>query len=136
MKIENIIYETTREVLNVDDKMRIATIFLFCNKLGVEKLSELLYCENHDKFIESLNDEYSSYDVDLTVNFNNPNVKNAFYKTLEKVKEKYDSNGFLKAISEGDEYAIVICEISDYAFDKFSFKSLIKETESQMALFH
>ena len=46
MKIEEIIYDTTRGVLNLEDKLSIATIFLFCEKLGSKKLAELLYCES------------------------------------------------------------------------------------------
>jgi hypothetical protein len=33
MKIEKIIYETTRNLLNLEDKLAIAKIFLFCEKL-------------------------------------------------------------------------------------------------------
>lgn len=111
MKIEDIIYDTTREVFNVEDKLRIATVFLFCEKIGPEKLSQLLYAKNHASFIQGLNKEYAAYKVDFTVNFSNPNVKNAFFKTLEKVKEKWDSDGFYKAIAMGDKYALAICQI-------------------------
>lgn len=134
MRIEDIIYETTREVLNVDDKLRIATIFLFCEKLGSEKLSQLLYSRNHSSFIEELNNEYADYEVDFTINFSNSNVKSAFYKTLERVKKKWDANGFLKAISEGDEFALVICEIIDYEFDKVEFNKFTKQIATQLSL--
>lgn len=136
MRIEDIIYETTREVLNIDDKLRIATVFLFCEKLGSEKLSQLLYTKNHALFIDELNDEYADYEVDFTVNFSNQNVKSAFYKTLEMVKEKWDSNGFLKAISEGDEFALVICEIIDYEFDEVEFKNFTKQVATQLSLWN
>lgn len=118
MKIEDIIYETTREIFNVDDKLRIGTIFLFCQKLGSEKLSQFLYSENHEQFIVDINTEYNDYGVDFSIDFKNPNVKSAFYKTLEKVKEKWDSNGFLEAIAKGDEFAIAICEVVKYPFEK------------------
>ena len=134
MKIEDIIYDTTRDVLNVEDKLRIATVFIFCEKLGPEKLSQLLYAKNHASFIDELNSEYEEYEVDFSVNFSNPNIKSAFYKTLEKVKEKWDSNGFLKAISEGDEFALVICEIINYDFDKVEFKKLTKQVSTQLSL--
>lgn len=134
MRIEDIIYDTTREVLNVEDKLRIATVFLFCDKLGSEKLSQLLYTKNHASFIDELNNEYLEYGVDFTVNFGNPNIRSAFYKTLEKVKEKWDANGFLKAIYEGDEFALVICEIVNYEFDKVEFKKFIKQVKTQMSL--
>lgn len=136
MKIEDIIYETTREITNVEDKLKIATVFLFCSELGSEKLSQLLYSQNHEQFIRNLNDEYSCYEVDFTINFSNPNIKSAFYKTLEKVKEKFDKNGFLKAISEGDEFALVICEIIDYDFDKVEFQKLTKQIAIQLELFN
>lgn len=134
MKIEDIIYDTTREVLNVEDKLRIATVFLFCDKLGSEKLSQLLYSKNHSSFIDELNNEYADYEVDFTVNFSNPNIKSAFYKTLEKIKEKWDSNGFLKALSEGDEFALVICEIINCEFDIVEFKKFTKQVATQLSL--
>jgi hypothetical protein len=134
MKIEDIIYDSTREVLNVEDKLKIATVFLFCDKLGNEKLSQLLYSKNHSSFIDSLNNEYAGYEVDFTVNFSNPNIKSAFYKTLEKVKEKWDANGFLKAISEGDEFALVICEIVNYQFDKVELKKFTNQVAAQLSL--
>ncbi len=111
MKIEDIIYDTTREVFNVEDKLRIATVFLFCAEIGPDKLSQLLYAKNHASFIQGLNREYAAYKVDFSVNFSNPNIKNAFFKTLEKVKEKWDSDGFYKAIADGDKYALAICQI-------------------------
>lgn len=134
MEIEKIIYDTTREVLNIEDKLRIATVFIFCDRLGSEKFSQLLYCKNHSQFIEDLNREYLDYDVDFTVNFSNSNVKNAFYKTLQKVKERYDPDGFLKAISEGDEYALVICQIVNYEFDKVELKKIKKKVQTQLSL--
>lgn len=136
MKIEDIIYDTTREVLNVEDKLRIATVFLFCERLGSENLSKFLYCQDHALFIENLNREYESYEVDFSINFSNQNVKNAFYKTLEKVKQKRDSNGFLKAISEGDAFALAICEIVNYKFDRDEFINLSKQINHQLSLFN
>lgn len=135
MKIEDIIYNTTREVLNVEDKLRIATVFLFCEKLGIEKLSQFLYAKNHEIFIHNLNIEYSEYEVDFSVNFSNPNIKSAFYKTLEMVKKKWDTNGFYKAISEGDDFALAICEIVNYNFDTVEFKKFTKEIAIQLSLF-
>lgn len=113
-KIESIIYQTTREINSVEDKLRIATVFLFCDFIGSKLLSELLYAENHEKFVERLNVNYSQYEVDFTINFSNLNVKSAFYKTLNKVIEKWDENGFLKAISEKDEFALAILKIVNY----------------------
>ena len=136
MKIEDIIYDTTREVLNVDDKLRIATVFLFCQMLGSKMLSQLLYTKNHIDFIEKLNIDFADYEVDFTINFANPNIKNAFFNTLEKVKEKWDSNGFLKAISEGDEFALVICEIENYDFSLKNFKKTAKKVATQLTLFN
>ncbi len=134
MKIEDIIYDTTREVFNVEDKLRIATVFLFCEKIGLEKLSQLLYAKNHASFIQKLNKEYAAYKVDFTVNFSNPNVKNAFFKTLEKVKEKWDSDGFYKAIADGDKYALAICQIVNYQFDQLSFQKITHQISGQLKL--
>ena len=55
--ITNIIYQTTREINNVEDKLRIATIFLFCDKVGSVKFAELLYCDDKEKFVNDLQNE-------------------------------------------------------------------------------
>jgi hypothetical protein len=135
MKIEKIIYQTTRNVLNVEDKLKIASIFLFCEKLGSKKLSELLYSKNHQKFIENLNGEYKNYDIDLLINFSNPNVKNAFYLTLEEVIKTYDKDGFLKAISNNDEFAIAILDIINYDFSSLEIRSFKDKINEQLKLF-
>ena len=119
IQIEKIIYETTREIFNVEDKLRIATVFLFCEKIGNEKFSELLYTNDHALFIQNLNKEFSDYEVDFDINFSNPNVKNAFRLTLEKIRKENDSNGFLKALYEKDEFALVINGIVNYNFNIF-----------------
>ena len=136
MNIEKIIYNTTREVLNLEDKLSIATIFLFCEKLGSKKLAELLYCDCLETFIDNLQEEYKNYDVDFTIRLDNRNVSNAFFKTLEKVKETEDSNGFLKALYNKDVFALAIYDICNYNFnteDFFKFNKKIKEL--QLTLF-
>jgi len=135
MKIEPIIYDTTREIYSVEDKLSIASIFLFCWKLGNKTLSELLYTDNHKKFIDNLIQKYSEYDIDLTVRLDDKNVNNSFYKTIEKVKKKYDDNGYLEALFNKDEFAIVIEEIVNYNFDKFEFKKIINNINKQLRLF-
>jgi len=136
MNIEKIIYQTTREVYSVEDKLRIATIFLFCEKLGSLKLSELLYTDNHIKFIEEITKEYDSYDVDFSINFSNPNVKSAFYKTLDEVKKQVDNDGYLKALYEKDEFALVIDKIVNYNFNVFEFGHFQKQLSNiQLSLF-
>lgn len=136
MNIEKIIYNTTRILTNVEDKLSIAVVFLFCDKLGSEKLAELLYTENHERFIEDLNNEYSKYDVDFTIRFSNVNVKEAFYLTIEEVIKKYDSNGFHKAIFEEDPFALAICDIIDYDFDQVVFEEFAGQLMGQLSLFN
>jgi hypothetical protein len=135
MKIEEIIYDTTRNVLNLEDKLSIATLFLFCEKLGSKRLSELLYCDCLETFIDDLQDEYKSFDVDFTIRLEKREVQDAFFKTLDKYKEKNDSNGFLKAIHENDPFALVICKIVDYRFDKIEFKKFTNNLSKQLILY-
>ncbi|WP_163401460.1 hypothetical protein [Flavobacterium fluviatile] len=132
MDIEKIIYESTREIYSLEDKLRIATIFLFCEKLGNSKLAELLYTDNHEKLILDITEEFNDYDVDFHINFSNSNVKSAFNKTLEKVKKVCDDNGYLKALFNKDEYALVIEGIVNYNFDKVEFKQFTKNIVQQL----
>lgn len=134
--ITDIIYQTTREINNVEDKLRIATIFLFCDKVSSSKFAELLYCEDKEKFVNDLQEEYQHYDVDFYINFSNINIKRSFDKTIEKVKKKEDANGYLKALFEKDPFALVIQEIVNYDFDYnkiLKLKERIKEV--QLTLF-
>ena len=134
--ITNIIYQTTREINNVEDKLRIVTIFLFCDKIGSEKFAELLYCDDKEKFVNDLQNEYKHYDVDFFINFSNINVKRAFEKTLEEVVKKEDANGYYKALFEKDPFALVIQQIINYDFSHkkiINFKQRIKEI--QLTLF-
>lgn len=134
MQIENIIYDTTRAIFNVEDKLRIATIFLFCEKLNAKKFAELLYTEDHERFIKDLGNEYEKYEVDFTIKFSDKVVKECFYKTLQKVKEKYDDNRYYKALFENDPFAIVIDEIVNYDFDSVEFKKFTKGVAKQLEL--
>lgn len=111
MKIEKIIYDTTRGIYSVEDKLSIATIFIFCWKLSNKHFAELLYTDDHLIFIEKLSQEFSNAEIDLTVRLEDKNIRDAFYKTLEEVKLKYDSNGFFQAVYNKDEYAIAIGKI-------------------------
>lgn len=133
MEIENIIYETTREIYSVEDKLRIATIFLFCNEKDSKLFAELLYSDHHEKFIENLNDKYSEFEIDFSIRLSDRNVNNCFYRTLEKVKDKYDSDGFYKALFEKDEFALVIYDIMNYDFDKVRFKKFTQKVATQLS---
>ena len=135
--ITNIIYQTTREINNVEDKLRIATIFLFCDKVGSVKFAELLYCDDKEKFVNDLQNEYKHYEVDFFINFSNINVKRAFEKTLEEVIKKEDATGYYKALFEKDPFALVIQEIINYNFSHqeiINFKNRIKEIQLTLDL--
>lgn len=134
MKIEPIIYETTRGIYSVEDKLSIASLILFSWKLGSKTFCKLLYTDDYSKFISDLSDEYKSYDIKLTVKLEDKQINNALIKTIEKVREKYDNNGFLKALYEGDKFAIVIDEIVNYNFDKIELKKFTKSVKKQLEL--
>lgn len=126
MNIHPIIYNTTRGIYSVEDKLSIASLILFSWKLGNKTLSKLLYTDDHKKFIDELSNEYKSYNINLSVKLEDKQIYDAFIKTIEKVREKYDSNGFLKALYEGDDYAVVIDRIIEYEFNingKKTYKS-------------
>lgn len=136
MEIEKIIYDTTRPVLNLEDKLSIAAVFIFCYKYGSKTFAELLYTHDPEAFVNHLNEEYIHYEVDFTIKFLDKVIKECFYRTLDKVKEKYDSNGYYKALFEGDHFALVIDEITNYNFDKVSFTKAMKNVVvKQLTLF-
>ena len=134
MKIEPIIYETTRGIYSVEDKLSIASLILFCWKLGNKRFCELLYTNNHEKFISDLSEEYSKYEIDLSVKLADKQIKKCFEKTIQKVIEKYDADGYLKALYQRDEFALVIDQIVNYHFDKMEIKKFTKNVSKQLAL--
>ena len=93
MKIEPIIYETTRGIYSVEDKLSIASLILFSWKLGSKTFCKLLYTNDHSKFIADLSNEYKNYDIKLEVNLTDKQMKNSLMKTIEKVRETEDKDG-------------------------------------------
>lgn len=135
MKIEPIIYETTRGIYSVEDKLSIASLILFSWKLGSKTFCKLLYTKDYSKFIADLSNEYKDFDVKLDVRLEDKQIKNSLIKTIEKVREKEDKNGYLKALYEGDEFALVIDEIVNYDFSKIELKKFTKNVNKQLTLF-
>ena len=135
MQIEKIIYDTTREIYSVEDKLSIATVFLFCYQYGSDKFAELLYTKNHSLFIEGLNIEFERFKVDFSIKLSDKNINNAFNKTLDAIRKKYDSDGFYKALFKGDQYAISVVQILDAFFDKVSDLDIKKQIAKQLTLF-
>ena len=132
MKIEAIIYETTKSIFNIEDKLRIATIFLFCFQLNAKTFAELLYTDNHELFIGKLGEHYKEYDIDLNVRLNDKNIRDCFYATLNKVKEKYDADRYYKALYENDPFAVVIDQLVNYNFDALTFRKITKSIGKQL----
>lgn len=110
-KINTIILHTTRGIYSVEDKLSITTLFVFSYKMGSKRFAELLYCNNHAEFIDKLNKEYEDYEVDFSVRLSDKNVSDCFQKTLHKVIEKFDIDGYYKAIYCQDAYALAIEDI-------------------------
>ena len=135
MKIEPIIYETTRGIYSVEDKLSIASLILFSWKLGSKTFCKLLYTNDYSKFIDDLSNEYKNYDIKLEVNLADKQIKNSLIKTIEKVREKEDKDGYLKALYEGDKFAIVIDEIVNYNFDKMQIKDFTKNVNKKLLNF-
>ena len=106
MNIDEIIYNTCRELVNMEDKLGIATLFLFCYQYSTDTFAELLYCENKKDFLSNLNEEFKPMDIYFNVNLNNRNVNNSFSKTIEEVIKQEDPNGFYKAVYQKDEFAL------------------------------
>jgi len=122
LKIEPIIYETTRDIYSLEDKLSIASLILFCRKLGSKTFSQLLYTKDYSGLIADLSEEYKDYDVKLTIRLEDPQIKNALIKTIEKVREKEDADRYLEALYEGDEYAVEIEELVNYSFNNIKLK--------------
>lgn len=132
--IEEIIYNNTREVINLEDKLSIATLFIFCYKHSSDFFSRLLYEDDVSSFIQNLNDEFADYEVDFTVKLSDKNVFNSFNRVRDAVIKKHDSEGYHKAIFEGDEFAKVIAEIVNYNFDEVKIKRTLANIK-QLELF-
>ena len=135
MKIEPIIYETTRGIYSVEDKLSIASLILFSWKLGSKTFCKLLYTKDYSKFIADLSDDYKDFDIKLDIRLEDKQIKNSLIKTIEKVREKEDKDGYLKALYEGDKFALVIDEIVNYNFDKVELKKFTKIVNKQLTLF-
>lgn len=132
MNIHKIIYDHARNLINIEDKLNIATIFLFCFKLNSVKFSELLYTENHELFVEELNYFYKDSEIVFNLNLKDAQIKKSFLNVLAEVIKKEDADGFYKAVFEKDEYALAICNIVNYNFDEIEFKKFTKNLSEQL----
>lgn len=133
MNIHGIIYDTTRPLTNLSEKLGIATLVLFCYQIGSVKFSELLYCKDKSKFVNALNIEYSAYDVKFEVSLNNKLVLECLNRTLVEVARKYD-NGFYKAVFNKDPYALAIVDITERVIKKFDIRAIAKEVGEQLSI--
>ena len=132
--IEEIIYNNTREVINLEDKLSIATLFIFCYKHSSELFSRLLYEDDISLLIQSLNNDFKEYEVDFSLKLSDKNVLNSFNRVRESVRKKHDPEGYYKALFEGDEFAKVISEIVNYNFDEVKIKRTLSNIK-QLQLF-
>jgi hypothetical protein len=130
MKIEPIIYETTRGIYSVEDKLSIAALILFSWKLGSETFCKLLYTKDYSKFIAELSNEYKDFDIKLDVRLEDKQIKNSLIKTIEKIREKEDKDGYLKALYEGDEFAVMINSIINK--DLHSIELKLKDIQTEL----
>lgn len=138
MRIEPIIYDTTRGVFNVEDKLSIATVFLFAWQYGEEDFAELLYTDDPDAYIKGLNDRFKQFDVDFTVRLDDRNVREAFDKTRIAVRDKHDADGFYKALYNRDEFAIAVLDIVSVFCNECpmdAVKEMRKTMRGQLTLF-
>ena len=135
MKIEPIIYETTRGIYSIEDKLSIASLILFSWKLGSKTFCKLLYTKDYQKFINDLSNSYEDYDIKLDIRLEDKEIKKSLIRTIEKLREKEDKNGYLKALYEGDKFALVIDEIVNYNFDVIQLKNFTKSVNEQLTLF-
>ena len=136
MEIEKIIYNTTREIYNVEDKLSIATIFIFCFEKNSELFAELLYTNKHEGFLKKMNEKYYEYEINFKIRLDDKNVRNSFFKTLEEVKNRHDKDKYYKALFDKDEYALVISKIVNYNFSTLKMKKLTKKISKQLSLFN
>ena len=127
MNIERIIYNTCRNLNNVEDKLGIATIFLFCEKIGQECFAELLFTKDHNSFINKIREDYKAYDIVFNIDLNRPNIKDCFYKTLEEVVKNLNDGGFCKAVYKKDPFALMIINMIKNDFNRFDFKNTVSE---------
>ena len=111
MKIEKIIYHTTRELNTVQEKLDITTVVLFSYKYDDKVFADLLYSKDKEKFVRRLEKEVNLEGIKWDIDFTRKEVLNALLSTIEEIKKKYDDLGYYKALHEGDEFAKVAYEM-------------------------
>ena len=94
-----------------------------------------MYTKDYSGLIADLSEEYKDYDVKLKIRLEDRQINNALTKTIEKVREKEDADGYLKALYEGDKYAIYIDELVNYNFNNVELKNYTKSVNQQLELF-
>ena len=107
MDFHKIIYETTR-ALNVQDKISIASLFIFAQNIDDKIFADLLYSENYEKNITELNENYNFY---FKINLKNAAVREAIQKTAIKLQKNFDEDKYYLALHNNDPFALAIADI-------------------------
>ena len=126
-KIEEIINHTGRNLINIDEKVFLASMFIFAYGYSTKEFAEILYSD-YEKYIENIhNRPIFEYLGDIEYLFRKKEFKEAFIETQKKCIEKYDEDNLYKAVLEGDEYALSICGILDIFKPPVQMDDLIKK---------
>lgn len=129
MNIHDIIYEKTRDISNIETKIKIATIIIFCLEHSAEYIAELLYTKNYESLLTRIRNE--NHDIDVYLNLDDRNTREAFVATVEAVRSKSDEDGFYCAVYEKDEFALAIIGILNATE---MFKAELKNKQFELEL--
>lgn len=121
MNFHQIIYNSCRDLIDLSDKINIASVFLYCQQKSRKTYADLLYCENINAFFEKLRVDFEKEDSNFAnelkkenkliyLDYNRIDIYEAILKTRNSIIQKLDS-GYLRALHENDPFALQICKI-------------------------
>lgn len=121
-RFHEIVYDSLRDVRNIDDKVFISSLFIVAED-NYKAYAELLY-GSVDKCIEILKEVYDHEVMDFNnyIRMENVNVKNGIELTKAELI-KHDYKGFYKAVYNKDEFALAICDICNKSKNAYESKA-------------
>ena len=127
-QIVEIMYDSCRNLRNIEDKIKVSSTFIFCYYDSIE-FANLLYTDNLDSFFEDLLSRYNDVVefIDLRKSLEDKEFKRAFDKTRQDCIKKFDSNGFYKAVFKKDEFALACVSVSEKVFRIKDFKEVMRK---------
>ena len=143
-KLNAILYENTRQLHSIDEKLGIASIILLA-KCDSMIYSKFIYSnQNYDSLVEAVQNMTAGYDIDFyELSTNKKDLVNDVLSTIKNELKLLDNDKYYENLHNKDEFAVACYEVcyeinnnvKVFEMRLQQIKTRIKKIEEQLLLF-